>query len=62
METTTTYIGVVLVSYVGDVLGIYWDTGQENGNYYTVYWVYVGGLCRGYIGDGLIDKTMETTT
>ena len=40
--------------------GIYWDNVQENGNYYIVYWGYIGELRRGYIG--IMDKKMETTT
>ena len=32
---------------IGNILGFYWDSGKENGNYYTGlyrdYRVYVGG-------------------
>ena len=45
--------------YIGVILGLYWDNGKENGNYYN-------GLYRGYIGlywgyIGIMEKKMETT-
>ena len=40
METTIIYI-----------LGLYWDNGKENGNYYSIYWGHIG----------ITDKKMETT-
>ena len=33
------------------ILGIYRDTGNENGNYYIAYWGYIG----------IMEKKMETT-
>ena len=36
METT-------IMGYIGYMLGLYRDNGEENGNYYN-------GLCRVYIG------------
>ena len=37
METTIMgYIGII-----GSIMGYYWDTGKEHGNYYN-------GLCRDY--------------
>ena len=39
---------------VGYILGIYWDNGKENGNYYNGlyrdYRVYYVGLYSGYVG------------
>ena len=29
--------------------GLYWDNGEENGNYYIIM-RYIKRLCRGYIG------------
>ena len=50
----------------GYILGLYWDNGKENGNYYNGlyrdYRVYTGvilGIYRGYIG--IMEKKMETT-
>ena len=37
---------------MGDILGLYWDNGKENGNYYN-------GIYRGHIG--ITEKKMETT-
>ena len=31
---TYAYIGVI-----GYMLGLYWDNGEENGNYYLGFWV-----------------------
>ena len=42
METTIVY------------RGLYWDSGKENANYYSIL-----GLYRGYIG--IMEKKMETT-
>ena len=36
METT---IGII-----GSILGLYWDNGKENGNYYGDYSVHIGGI------------------
>ena len=33
-------------------MGLYRDNGEENGNYYILYWVYMGRM----------EKKMETTT
>ena len=33
METTILYIYI----YIGVILGLFWDNGKENGNYYIVY-------------------------
>ena len=50
METT-------IMGYIGVILGLYWDNGKENGNYYNgLYWGYIGF----YIG--IMEKKMETTT
>ena len=37
------------MQYIGVILGLYWDNGKENGNYYSilgVYWGYTGALCK----------------
>ena len=40
-------------------MGLYWDNGKENGNYYNgLYRVYIG-LIWGYIG--IMEDIMETT-
>ena len=31
METT-------IIGYIRVILGLYWDNGKENGNYYSIYW------------------------
>ena len=36
------------------ILGIYWEHGKENGNYYSIL-----GFLRGYIG--IMEKKMEST-
>ena len=49
METT-------IMGYIRIILGLYWDNGKENGNYYNgLYWDYIGF----YIG--IMEKKMETT-
>ena len=45
--TTRAHIGVVVYS----ILGIYWDNGKENGNYYSMSGIYIG----------IMEKKMETT-
>ena len=64
METTKT--GGVCVSiyiYIWIILGLYWDTGKENGNYQNggcvCVYIYIYGLYWGYIG--IMEKKMETT-
>ena len=46
--------------YIGVILGLYWDNGKENGNYYNGlyrdYKVYIG-VILGYIG--MMDNKME---
>ena len=38
METTT-------MGFTGYILGLYWDNGKENGNYYNgLYRIYILGL------------------
>ena len=49
-----------IMGYVGVMLGLYWENGKENGNYYNG--LYIGvmlGLYWGYIGR--MEKNMETT-
>ena len=41
------------------ILGLYWDNGKENGNYYNGLYRGQIGLYWGYIG--IIDKKMEAT-
>ena len=31
-----------MIGYIGCTLGLYWDNGKENGNYYIVYWCSFG--------------------
>ena len=33
------------------ILGLYWDNGKQNGNYYIVYWGYIG----------IMEKKKQTT-
>ena len=40
-------------------MGLYWDNGKENGNYYNGLYRGCIGLYWGYIG--IMDKKMETT-
>ena len=50
METT-------IMGYIRYILGLCWDDGKENGNYYNgIYKVYFGG----YIG--IMEKKRKTTT
>ena len=37
------YIGIM-----GCMLGLYGDNGKENGNYYIVYWDYIGVILGYY--------------
>ena len=55
----TTIMGYILRLY-RVILGLYWENGKENGNYYNG--LYIGvmlGLYWGYIG--IMEKKMETT-
>ena len=35
--------------------GIHWGNGKENGNYYMIYWGYIG------VYMGIMENRMETT-
>ena len=35
---------------MGVTLGLYWDTGEENGNYYIIMW-YILVLCCDFRGE-----------
>ena len=71
METTIMgYIGIL-----GYILGIYWDNGKENGNYYSIlvlYWengkengnyysILVETTIVYWCYIGIMEKKMETT-
>ena len=43
METTI----MGCIGIIGYVLGLYWNNGKENGNYYIVYWV-LGLGCKAW--------------
>ena len=50
------------------VLGLYWNNGKEHGDYYVVYWGYIGILEKHVSFDivywgciGVMEKNMETT-